>query len=112
MADFSHIGSGGLEMFGCAGPNSSTFYVVTLFNEGDLVWLRHSARRGILEKVFIKQINFITNLQYNYQDNFNRLWLEKELCDEATAQQLVALYEARARAAYILAQKNCNAVID
>jgi hypothetical protein len=112
MADFSYTGSGGLEIFGCAGPNTSTFYVVTLFNTGDLVWLRHSARRGILEKVFIKQINFITNVQYNYQDNFNRLWLENELCDFTTAEQLVAIYAARSRAAYILAQKNCNAVID
>lgn len=108
MADFSYTGSGGIELFCCAKPTSLVYFAYPEFQVGDFVWLKHRARVGKLEKVNIKKINLLTYLQYNYQDTFNRIWLEHELCDEATAEQLIDIYRRRARAALVLALKNCN----
>ncbi|RDJ35506.1 MAG: hypothetical protein DWQ19_11865 [Crenarchaeota archaeon] len=109
MATFNYTGSGGLELIGCAGPNNTAIFAYTAFTEGDAVYIRQNARKGQLEKVVIKKINFLSEVRYNYQDTFNRLWLELELCNLATAQNLINIYNAQSHAAYVLYLKNCNA---
>lgn len=67
-------------------------FVETLFNERDLVYSSEKSKNGILEKIFIKRINFISIYDYNYQDSDNRIWLENELCDFEEATNNISNY--------------------
>lgn len=105
--DYSYTSSGGLELIGCSAPVTIVFNVATQFNEGDFVWIKYRARKGILERVNIKKINLINLTKYNYQDTFNRLWLEYEICDLPTAENLVEIFKARQTIAYTNSVRNC-----
>ena len=48
-------------------------------------YIRDKARVGILERIVIKYYN-----PCNYQDTFNRLWLEFELVDLEEAELLIS----------------------
>ncbi len=111
MPDFSHTGSGGLELIGCVDLIETTIFVFPAFAVGDFAWIKQRARRGVLERVSIKKINFIDQFTWNYQDSFNRLWLEKEFVDLATAEQLVQAFKVTQHARYVSYLKNCQSEI-
>lgn len=67
-------------------------FIETLFQERELVYLLEKSKNGILEKVFIKKINFLNIYDYNYQDSDNRIWLEYELCDFEEATNNISNY--------------------
>jgi len=103
---------GGFSIFGCAGPNNATFVVPTLFSINSFAWIKTKAKKGVLEQINIKEINFIDILSYNYQDTMNRLWLEYELTDLTTAEGLIVIYKEKQRMMYELQLKNCIATIN
>lgn len=82
---------GGLKITNC-GEYEYITNVITLFQKGDLVYVKYKARRGKLEKVVIKKINLINQYDWNYQDTQNRIWLEYELCDLNEANSIIKNY--------------------
>jgi len=110
--DYSYVASGRLFIFGCAEPNNATYTVETLFEVNDFAWIKKQANKGILERINIKKINFINIIAYNYQDTFNRLWVESELTDLATAQDLVNSYLMKQELTYQLHLRLCSSTIN
>lgn len=109
--DFSYVSTGGITLLGCSSPVTITYNLITAYSAGDFVWLKYRARLGVLERINIKKINVINFQKYNYQDTFNRLWLEYELCDLETAEDLVTIYKNKQTKAYAHYLKNCNTSI-
>jgi hypothetical protein len=108
----NYSASGGISIFGCVGPNNATFTVLTLFSVNDFAWIKFQAKKGILEKINIKKINFIDILSYNYQDTLNRLWLEYELTDLTTAKELIDDFKQQQQTSYAIQLRNCSSVIN
>lgn len=79
-------------------------YILTMFQANDTAYVKDSARRGILEKVVVKEIlltkNSFTFNQYlvKYKDTFNRLYIEGDLVDEYNALVLIEAYLERKQA--------------
>ena len=109
--DFDYIASGSINLIGCSGPNSIGYVAITEFLEGDFAWIKYRADKGLLERVNIKKINFQTIYQYNYQDTFNRVWLERELCSLEEAQAKIHDFKVKQKKAYVLVQKNCESTL-
>jgi len=97
---------GGFKIKNC-GKYSFTKNVVTLFQKGDVVYIKFKARRGKLEKVYIKKINVVTLYDWNYQDTQNRIWLEYEICELAEANQIIENYNINKNKLYSLFIDRC-----
>ena len=97
MATYEEIGSGGCYAGGCAAIKH-TKYVLIPFGVRDIVCVRRSAMRGIIEKVCIKRVNIekdtTTNilLGINYTDTQNRIWMEDELIAYSTAEEIAVAH--------------------
>lgn len=105
---FNYISSGGLHLANCAGPNKLVRNVLTKYDVRDVVYTKHHAQKGKLKDIFIKKINIINVLDYNYQDQTNRIWLEDELLTLEEAQEIVATYKQRVSEAYFHSLENCT----
>jgi hypothetical protein len=96
-------GSGGAKTGGCA-LTGVAHYILTSFQANDTAYVRDSAKRGILEKVVVKEVlltrNRLTFNQYlvKYKDTFNRLYIEGDLLDEYNALLLIEAYLERKQA--------------
>lgn len=111
MATHNYTAAGGFDLVGCVEVDTS-INVITAYDVGDLLYIVHRAKLGKLEKVAIKKINVINHLIYNYQDTFNRVWFEDELCELEAAEILVQRFKDRQSAAYVRYLRNCQSVID
>jgi len=66
-----------------------------IYDVGSVAYVLSSALKGELEKVVIKTVNIIDPIRlsaYNYQDTFNRIWLEDELTSSTNARAIVTEY--------------------
>ena len=75
---------------GCAYLTVVNRYSVP-FGEREIVYLKHRAEKGFLEKVAIKRINLVGSV-FNYVDSTNRVWLENELLWHNDALALAIAY--------------------
>jgi hypothetical protein len=94
---YNEIGSGGVKLRGCAKYSENHIYT-TIFGVGDILYNIDKARRGVLEKVVIKQIIPInTRFTYGqfkvlYKDTLNALWNERDLVTLGQAQTIAVAY--------------------
>lgn len=110
---YNEVGSGGAKTGGCVIVLVSHQYV-TMFGIGDILYNIHKARKGVLEKVVIKELvpikQSLTYGQFRviYKDTLNALWNETDLVDLETAKDLAEEYyeDLLARIA-ALEQSNC-----
>lgn len=90
MTVYSAVGSATADSGAC-GVGVRGVLVAYKYREGSTVFSCQKAANGVLEAVAIKSVRLVLNQQTFgrivplYQDTFNRLWNENELCDEATA---------------------------
>lgn len=97
---------GGFKLTNCS-KYSFSKNVVTLFQKGDIVYIKFPARRGKLEKITIKKVNVVTLHDWNYQDTQNRIWLEYELCELNEANQIIKNYITNKNKRYDFYIKQC-----
>lgn len=94
---YSNVMSGGAKTYGCAVSYGGHVYV-TPFGPGDVTYNVHKARKGVLEKVVVKQIvtvraSLVGGLfSYLYKDTFNGLWNADELVTLDVAKDLAIAY--------------------
>lgn len=92
-----YTGSGGSKTGGCA-TTFRTVYIAYKWGENSILYVRHKAAKGILERVAIKRVILNSSPKtYNqivpiYQDTLNSLWNEDDLLIEAHARDLVLAY--------------------
>ena len=104
----TYSASGKLSLFGCA-KCSYVSNVLTLFETGDVVYIKKSAiQKGILESVFIKRVNIIDQNRWNYQDKENRIWIERELCTLDDANSLISEYTVHYQQQYLILVSECS----
>lgn len=95
--EYNELGSGGVGSAGCAVISMYHVYT-TLYGIGDVLYNIDKARRGVLEKVVIKQIirvkPSLTMGQFKvmYKDTLNGLWNEYDLVTPDQAQALALAY--------------------
>ena len=109
MSD-SYTGSGTINTFGCAKVRVS-FYAFYKFAEGSTVFFCPKARQGRLERITIKIVKLIpqgATFKALYQDTYNALYNEDELCSEATAIELAAEYFAEQLVLVGQAARSCS----
>lgn len=84
----------GVIIGGCAVVTITRLFV-TAFAEGDIVYNIHAARKGVLEKIVIKQV-IVVNPQgvfvSLYKDTLNALWNEKDLVNYTYAKAYAENY--------------------
>ena len=86
-----------MKVRGCAATGFIRRFVTT-FKEGDIVFNVAKARRGILEKIVVKQVRRITSRRTLgqrvalYQDTLNWLWNEYDLVPYEEAVELIHIH--------------------
>jgi hypothetical protein len=94
---YNEIGLGGLRVSGCWVITVSHIYI-TAYGIGDILYDVKKARRGVLERIVIKQIvpvkQSLTGGQFValYKDTLNGLWNENDLVSSATAKAMAENY--------------------
>jgi hypothetical protein len=89
--------SGGVRCGGCPDVSASHIYITT-YGEGDIVYNIYKARKGVLEKIVIREI--LTSkmsltgglFQVMYKDTLNALWNEDDLITLEDAQAFAEVY--------------------
>lgn len=98
MMDLTYIGSGTIGIGGCAATEKDSFYSYR-YAQGSKVYVCLSARKGVLEAVYIKRVILNLNVYGQvvpiYEDTFNGLYNEYDLCSQASAITLATAYYAR-----------------
>lgn len=103
--DFEYEGSGEIRVGGCSGYKL-TFFLYYEFAIGSTVYSKPKARKGIYEKVTIKDVRFpstyadssrfgmckFCSLGPLYVDTFNAYWNEEELVSYSDATELIEAY--------------------
>lgn len=99
MADFDYTSSGGVILGNCA---DYILYenIITKFAIGSSVYVLDEARKGKLENVVVKRVNFVLPsssyrgfaIVINYVDTLNEVWLEDELGWQSEAVELAEAY--------------------
>lgn len=90
MANFTYEASGKFCMSSWVSYRVKKFYR-TKYAERDIVFVRKSAIRGVLERVAIKRVEFVTGnstggqMFYLYVDTDNAYWREDMLVEQADA---------------------------
>jgi len=112
MADFEYIGSGGAETLGCAEYSMQVYYTYA-FEVGSIVYLKHKAKKGILERVAIKRIFIRQNKAtwgqpiFIYQDTLNSLYNEADLVTHQQAVDLTLIYHENIQLNTLAALRLC-----
>ena len=113
-----YTATGGVSIFGCATIKHYDYYNY-LYGENSIVFLRHKAVRGVLEKIAIKKVilkqgakgwnNYGTygKIHPLYQDNLNTYYNEEELCTHQEAVELAKIFYENAKAAALNGLRNC-----
>lgn len=88
----------GVGVSSCCGVGSRSVRIEYQFAQGSVVYSIKKAREGILEAIAIKKV-LIKNPYNNYgsvfvlyQDTYNGLWNEEDLCNQAQAVSLATTY--------------------
>lgn len=102
--DYTYMTTGGALVGGCV-PFEINFFYTTRFNIGSIVLSKPKARKGIFEKIAIKNIRFSNNKsdrfgssmkRYNYAplyiDSYNGYHNEEDLCGYSEASALAEAY--------------------
>ena len=91
---FSYTGSGGFNLFGCATVSCQGFYTYK-YALNSIVYNLAKAQKGKFEKHSIKKV-YLHDEPYTpfftYQDTFNEVWFEYELCTESEAIAAALIY--------------------
>jgi hypothetical protein len=97
---YNEVGSGGTMANGFAFQDALNL-TRTKFVPGEAVYYVAKARRGILERMIVKNVRTVTNRRTRggnrvlYVDLYNRLWNERDLVLPEQAQALAAAYVER-----------------
>lgn len=100
--------SGGILLGGCS-PSELGFFYSVLYEIGTVLYDKKKAAKGIVEKVFIKDIRYIHEGKANdpfrkkyikrlinypplYIDGFNAYFNEEDLCEQEEAEELITNY--------------------
>jgi hypothetical protein len=101
MTTLYYTASGGAKTGGCA-LASRHVYITYKWSENSILYARHKAVKGILERVAIKRVILNSGPKTGnqivpiYQDTLNSLWNESDLIIEEEARDLALAYrEAR-----------------
>ena len=95
--NYNYIGNGGSKTGGCA-LTYRAVYIPYKWGENSILYIKHKAAKGTLERVAIKRVilnkgpktgNQIVPI---YQDTFNSLWNENDLLLEEDARNLALKY--------------------
>jgi len=92
-----YTGSGGVTTGGCA-LTSRYVYITYKWGENSVLYVKHKAVKGILERVAIKRVILNSGPKTGnqvipiYQDTLNSLWNEDDLLIEEHARDLALMY--------------------
>ena len=80
---------------------------------GSIVYNINKARRGILEAVAIKKVRIVTPTNGDviailYQDTYNGLWNEYDLCNEQEATDLAIIYLENVKSSILEEMLHCD----
>ncbi len=94
--DFSYIGSGVINIYGCPEIEIDYFYSFK-FAIGSEVYDKLSAEKGVLESVIIRKAWYVCDprtglIKTLYKDNFNWLHNEYDLCSHSEAIDIATQY--------------------
>lgn len=90
-------GSGQIKFGGCASTYRSV-YISYKWGENSVVYVKHKALKGILERVAIKRVilnsgpKTFNKIVPIYEDTFNSLWNEDDLLYESEAREFALAY--------------------
>ena len=104
--DYTYNSVGGVELFGCSDYIAKQFRYFN-FAIGSIVFSAAKARKGIYEKIAIKEVLFPKPQINLYVDTYNGLWNENELVVYSEASQLVNEYILEAEIANERLLKSC-----
>lgn len=103
-----YIASGGITFSGCA-LTSKILIFTHRWNVGDVLYLKHKAQKGILEKIAIKKVllQLDGEIQFPtaYKDTHNGIHGESNLLSEQDALDLIDLFQQRQESLSV--QNNC-----
>jgi hypothetical protein len=121
--DFSYTASGKVNVGGCA-PYELDVYIYYRFAIGSVVYSKPKARKGVFEKVVIKNVRFPrrfdptrTRMGYRsdlsplYIDTLNGLFNEWDLVSYSDAVSIVAAYEEAKESQLQKLALDCNRAI-
>ncbi len=97
MSVYQETNNGGLVLKGCALIAYKKQYHIA-YAAGDIAYNVNKARKGVLEKIVIKQARFFQNkktlgaFSVIYVDTFNALWNERDLVGHAQAKSLAEYF--------------------
>ena len=97
MTTLYYVGGGEVKTGGCA-LTSRVVYISYKWGENSILYVRHKAVKGILERVAIKRVILNSGPKTGnqivpiYQDTLNSLWNEDDLLIEAHARDLALAY--------------------
>ena len=105
--DYTYTTTGGVLVGGCV-PFEVNFFYITRFNIGSIVLSKKKKKKGIFEKIAIKDIRFSNKnahpfgtsmKRYNYAplyiDSYNGYHNEEDLCGYSEASALAEAYRIK-----------------
>lgn len=104
--------TGKISIFGCAKTQKSIYYNYK-YGENSIVFLRYKAVKGVLEKIAIKKVilqsgrKTFGQIVPLYQDTYNSLYNENDLCTHQEAIELAIIYYQNLEAIATEAAKKC-----
>ena len=105
--NFTYEATGGIQIFGCSAYKLIHFRYYQ-YRIGSLLFSKQKARRGIYEKIAVKDVKFPNAYVNLYVDTFNGLWTEDELVSYENAVILVEQYIDRRNAWFEEAIRICK----
>jgi hypothetical protein len=93
----AYTGSGSIQLKGCAGVVGKYFYQ-TKFGERSAAYTLQKAKKGIIEKIVVKQVilhrspKTYNQIVWLYKDTFNGLWNESDLLTHQEAIDIATAY--------------------
>jgi hypothetical protein len=101
MTTLYYTAAGGAKTGGCA-LTSRYVYIPYKWGENSVLYIKHKAVKGILERIAVKRVILNSGPKTGnqivpiYQDTLNSLWNESDLITESEARDLaLAYWEAR-----------------
>jgi hypothetical protein len=90
----NYEGTGGIRVGGCAGVQVEFFYQFK-FGINSFAWIGYKAKKGILERVVIKDVRMPLPYVFLYTDTLNAYYNENELMTQEEAVTAFTLYKER-----------------
>lgn len=108
---YTYANSGKVSVSACARVEKRIF-VLYKWGERSVVFVKHKATKGILEKVAVKKVFLNFKLGFYtpiYMDTLNSLYNEEDLINEQEAKSLVQQYIDRQKSAIAASIRQCGA---